>query len=178
MIAARYGGSVDALRRANQLRGNIIRAGDALLVREQVQRKTLRPQRRSTEKRTAPTAGPGTRFEVTVRPGDSLWTRPNTAPAWLADGMACGNGMCCARADPLWSIGKVLPPRPSTRCPRNEPRCPGGWPIAFARDSRARIAKRYRVTVADIVGWNALDPKAYLQPGRPLTLFIAVTAVN
>jgi membrane-bound lytic murein transglycosylase D len=45
-------------------------------------------------------------------------------------------------------------------------------------DSLARIAKRYRVTVADIVGWNALDPEAYLQPGQPLTLFVAVTAVN
>ena len=41
-------------------------------------------------------------------------------------------------------------------------------------DSLSRIAQRFRVRVSDIVSWNDMDPKRYLQPGQGLTLFIDV----
>ena len=39
-------------------------------------------------------------------------------------------------------------------------------------DSLARIAGKYKVSVDDIVAWNALDPRKYLQPGQTLKLHI------
>ena len=41
-------------------------------------------------------------------------------------------------------------------------------------DSLSRIAQRFRVRVSDIVSWNDVDPRRYLQPGQGLTLFIDV----
>lgn len=39
-------------------------------------------------------------------------------------------------------------------------------------DSLHRIAHRFKISVSDIVTWNALDPDAYLRPGQKLTLFV------
>jgi membrane-bound lytic murein transglycosylase D len=39
-------------------------------------------------------------------------------------------------------------------------------------DSLARIAGKYRVSVDDIVAWNSLDPRKFLQPGQTLKLHV------
>ncbi|WP_235898581.1 LysM peptidoglycan-binding domain-containing protein [Parahaliea maris] len=40
-------------------------------------------------------------------------------------------------------------------------------------DSLYRIAGRFKVSIADIISWNSLDPGAYLQPGQQLTLYLS-----
>jgi len=40
-------------------------------------------------------------------------------------------------------------------------------------DSLYRIAGKFKVSINDIIAWNALDPKAYLQPGQQLTLYVS-----
>ena len=42
-------------------------------------------------------------------------------------------------------------------------------------DSLARIAGKFNVRVNDIVKWNAVNPKKYLQPGQKLTLYVDIT---
>jgi len=52
---------------------------------------------------------------------------------------------------------------------------PGREPIGYKvrrGDSLARIAGKYKVSVDDIVAWNALDPRKYLQPGQTLKLHV------
>ena len=51
---------------------------------------------------------------------------------------------------------------------------------AFAQDYRVRegdslhrIADKFKISVSDIVIWNALDPAAYIRPGQQLTLYAA-----
>ena len=39
-------------------------------------------------------------------------------------------------------------------------------------DSLYRIAGKFKVSVRDIIAWNALDPNKYLQPGQKLTLYV------
>jgi len=39
-------------------------------------------------------------------------------------------------------------------------------------DSLYRIARRFEVTIDDLVTWNDLDPRSYLQPGQSLTLYV------
>lgn len=39
-------------------------------------------------------------------------------------------------------------------------------------DSLYEIASRFDVTIDNIIGWNKLDPRRYLQPGQSLTLYL------
>jgi membrane-bound lytic murein transglycosylase D len=39
-------------------------------------------------------------------------------------------------------------------------------------DSLYRIANQFKVSIDDIISWNALNPGAYLQPGQRLTLYV------
>lgn len=39
-------------------------------------------------------------------------------------------------------------------------------------DSLYRIANQFKVSIEDIISWNALNPGAYLQPGQLLTLYV------
>lgn len=40
-------------------------------------------------------------------------------------------------------------------------------------DSLSRIAGKFKVSIRDIIAWNALDPGKYLQPGQTLKLYVA-----
>ena len=42
-------------------------------------------------------------------------------------------------------------------------------------DSLYRIAGKFKVSVNEIIAWNALDPDKYLQPGQTLTLYVRDT---
>jgi membrane-bound lytic murein transglycosylase D len=44
-------------------------------------------------------------------------------------------------------------------------------------DSLARIAGKFSIQINDIVKWNQLNKKSYLQPGQKLKLFVDVTKV-
>ncbi|MEM6303028.1 MAG: LysM peptidoglycan-binding domain-containing protein [Pseudomonadota bacterium] len=39
-------------------------------------------------------------------------------------------------------------------------------------DSLYKIAQRFDINLEDIISWNRLDPKRYLQPGQSLTLYL------
>ena len=39
-------------------------------------------------------------------------------------------------------------------------------------DSLYRIAGKFNVSIDQIIAWNSLNPKAYLQPGQKLTLYV------
>ena len=99
-IARRFDTQVDLLRAANTLQGNLIRAGDTLMIpnSEAWQASLALAARGST----------GVRRGYTVRQGDSLY----------------------------------------------------------------EIARRFNVTIDDIITWNDLDPGRYLQPGQALTLYL------
>lgn len=45
-------------------------------------------------------------------------------------------------------------------------------------DSLHRIADKFKINVSDILQWNQVDTKSYLQPGDTLTLFVDVTKTN
>lgn len=45
-------------------------------------------------------------------------------------------------------------------------------------DSLSRIASRFKLTVADIMEWNALGRSNYLRPGQSLTLYVDVTRAD
>jgi membrane-bound lytic murein transglycosylase D len=46
--------------------------------------------------------------------------------------------------------------------------------IVRSGDSLATISQRFRVSVDNVMRWNKLDGKKYLQPGQRLTLYVDV----
>jgi len=42
-------------------------------------------------------------------------------------------------------------------------------------DSLAHIASKFKVTVKDLIAWNQLSSKKYLQPGQTLKIIVDVT---
>ncbi|PMI51846.1 hypothetical protein BCU63_25880 [Vibrio splendidus] len=45
-------------------------------------------------------------------------------------------------------------------------------------DTVSGIASKFKVKSADVVKWNALQNKKYLQPGQKLKLYVDVTKVS
>jgi len=99
-IAQRFDTGVDLLRGVNNVRGNLIRAGDTLMI-----------------------------------PGGGDWARSLALAREGSTGVR--RGYTVRRGDSLYEI-----------------------------------ARRFDVTIDDIVTWNDLDPRRYLQPGQALTLFL------
>ncbi len=42
-------------------------------------------------------------------------------------------------------------------------------------DSLARIASKFSVSIKDLINWNNLDRRRYLQPGQKLTIYVDIT---
>lgn len=177
VIATRYDTTIDAIRRANELRGDLIRAGDHLLVPTASRPGEAYTLSASNRRARTQASGPDGRRRVTheVARGDTLW---DVARAHDVDvrRLASWNGM--APGDPLhpgdrlviWvEAGAVARAGPAERMQRVTYTVRRG-------DSLYAIARRFNLAVGDIRRWNDLEGERYLQPGQTLRLQVDVTA--
>ena len=175
-IAERHNTTLKAIRTANGLRGNMIRAGSHLMIpvateplTSYVKSADARRSRIQNKQRS------GHRVEHIVASGDSFWSIGQRYGVGTRE-LAGWNGM--APRDTL-SIGQKLivwtrdaPPNAAltgqglTRKLRYTVR---------RGDSLSRIATRFRVRVADLVRWNGIDVNEILRPGQKLTMYVDVT---
>ena len=111
----------------------------------------------------------------TIRPGDSLWSiaqRHNVSVATLVKTNQV------APRDVL-RVGKTINIPVTTAvaitavATQNEVIRKIGYRVRKG-DSLARIAKRFQVSVRNLVKWNNLDLARYLQPGQRLTIYVNV----
>ncbi len=160
-LASRHRTDVASLKQANGLRTARITAGDSLLIP-----KTPRAISNSITSRNQ-----GTTY--VVQNGDSLWTISR------AHNIPINKLMKTNHVGPkdYLRVGQKLT-------------LPGGTssPMAVSAsretqirkvrygvrrgDSLARIASKFNVRVKDIVNWNKLNTKDYLQPGQTLLLYV------
>ncbi|WP_245770411.1 lytic transglycosylase [Marinospirillum alkaliphilum] len=177
-VSRRFNTTPSMIRDANQLRGDIIRAGHELLIpipsqdaRSYALSEDQRLQRRQNVARN------GQRVEHVVRSGDSFWLlarRHGVSVRELAswNNMAPGDPLMPGQRLVIWS------------------RADNARTVASANnrsvirrvnytvrngDNLASIASRFRVSVSDIARWNNINPNRYLQPGQNLTLHVDVT---
>ncbi len=174
VIAKQYHTTVDAIRSANAISGNLIRAGDFLLI--PVATRDLDEYSLSADQRLAATQATERgqfKIEHKVVSGDTLWDISRKYNVNLRS-LASWNGM--APTDPLRPGKQLVVWLPQQRTEGAVMRS-----IQYqvrAGDSLARIANRYNVTITDIEKWNQISRNNYLQPGQRLKLYIDVTRIN
>lgn len=183
-IAQRYGTTVSMLKRSNQLRGNLIRAGDHLLVPTASRTKAAYTMT-AEERRAAIQANPkGARKHLhVVRRGDTFWDiarQYNVSVKELArwNGMAPGDILRPGDRLVVWLPASSREARiglPDFDHPLGEQTLRRVRYSVRHGDSLYRIARRFSVAVDDIQRWNNLRQKDLLRPGQRLTLFVDVT---
>lgn len=176
-IAKKYQTTVASIRQTNNLRGNMIRAGSTLLIPvaaapagqyaysmdERLKRKQSRSARRGTEKVT-----------YTVKPGDTFWDISRSMDVSVRQ-LASWNSM--APGDTL-RPGQRLVAYPKSSAPKTGRTTRKLSYKVRSGDSLARIAQKFSLKINDIVKWNRINKKKYLQPGQKLTLYVDVTRLK
>lgn len=173
-IANKYNTTTDVIKEINNLKTSRIIAGKHLLV--PVALKSIEEYALSADqrlKKTQSVVRGSHKTEHKVRSGDTLWDIAQKHKVAVRD-LAKWNKM--APRDPLkvgmnlvvWS-GKPSMSVSQSAISRN---------ITYrvrSGDSLSRIANRFNVSIQEIVQWNNLQGKKYLQPGQKLKLTIDVT---
>ncbi len=175
-IANKYNTTALALAQTNNIRSNIIRINDNLLIpsallpadnythseSERLNRTIAARQPQNTK-----------RIDYTVRSGDSFWKIANSHQVSVSN-LARWNGM--VPKDSL-SVGQNLiiwSDNPSMQPERREVIRKINYRVRPG-DSLALISQKFNVSLADVMRWNSQRAnQKYLQPGQSLTLYIDV----
>lgn len=170
-IAERYHTTIGAVRSANGLAGNVIRAGGYLTI--PVATRPLTAYSKSADARREATQNrerDGSRIEHVVTQGESFWSISRRFGVGVRE-LAAWNAM--APGDTL-SVGQKL-------VVWAERAAPAAGPVGRdltrklnytvrSGDSLYEIAQRFRVTVGDLVRWNGIERSNILRPGQKLTM--------
>ncbi len=175
-IAARYKTSKSLISTVNNLRKNRIRIDQVLTIPSAT--RSLKKYTLSADSRLAEIASrprKGTKVTHKAKAGDSLWEISLKYKVNLR-ALAKWNGM--APTDTL-SVGKKLSIWVN---PKSAKGIISSTPSETRKiyykvrngDSIARISDKFQVKMKDLMRWNKLNPRKYLQPGQSLTLFVDV----
>ncbi|PVY78218.1 membrane-bound lytic murein transglycosylase D [Tamilnaduibacter salinus] len=182
-IADRYNTTPDVIRRVNEMRSNLIRVGQRLLIptasKGTDQYAMSASQRLARQQASTDRREDGTRIEHIVQTGDTFWdiARDNGVSVrelakW--NGMAPGDPLVPGQRLVIWSErdSSTLVAARQASSDRDMVRRVG-YEVRKG-DSLARIASRFNVNVRDIADWNSLDIDRYLQPGQSLVLYVDI----
>ncbi len=178
-IARRYDVSIDALRTANNLKGSTIRVGQDLIVTEFPARAVA--SSRSATVAARPAALPVSftakeqpslnRGNHVVRRGDTLWSIAQSYGVGL-DALASHNDI--NRSTTL-SVGKTLAIPAVATLAATGSAAASLQPVTYtvqAGDTLSRIARTFRVGIADLLNWNNLRSSQVLKPGQRLVMYV------
>lgn len=175
-IAGLYRTDIDVLKQANKLRGNVIRAGDTLLIpsaTKPLEQYTLSQDVRKFNKLKR--SDDGQQYTYTIKSGDTLW------------GISQSYGV---------SVEQLLA---WNSLDENNILTPGDMLIVYTRqnpeivpvvahisksgqqhisytvkqgDSLWEIARRYGVSVEQLQKWNSMNKRTRLNPGQNLDIYV------
>ncbi len=186
LIAKHFDTEVDIVKDVNNLRGNMIRVGQELLI--PVATKDADHYAYSADERMQRTQensrGKSGTQKMThhVQAGDSFWKIARTYNVSVNE-LTKWNGM--APKDPLQPGQTLVVWAKADRINKVVQYKRAGDPLikqvnyrVRKGDSLARIANKFNLNVKDIVSWNSIAKQKYIQPGQSLTLFVDITSVN
>lgn len=177
-LSKQFATTPDMIRSANQLKGNIIRVGQPLLIpipSQQASHYSLSANQRLERQQNLTRTG--TKIDYKVQKGDSFWliARKHQVgirqlAAW--NNMAPGDPLVPGKQLVIWS--QASKPQPAMGISQRTLVRKVNYTVRSG-DSLSSIASRFKVSVKDIVRWNNLNTKKHLQPKQRLTLHIDVT---
>ncbi|CUS48678.1 MAG: membrane-bound lytic murein transglycosylase MltD [Idiomarinaceae bacterium HL-53] len=175
-IARQYNTTPNAIQAANNISGSLIRTGDYLLIpvaSAPAETYELAADQRLAQ-RQRQTAG-SARIEHTVRSGDTLWDISRLHNVGVSDiaswnNMAPGDTLRLGQSLVIWTNASTS----NSESTASEVTRTVEYRVRRG-DSLARIANRFRVTIADIERWNQITRDRYLQPGQTLKLHVDIT---
>lgn len=181
-IASRYNISIRTIKRANQMRSNLLRVGHSLMIpvaSQTPENYRLSKTQRTRDQQNRPRKG--NKITHVVQSGDTFWdlaqrhgVSVRALAAWNA--MAPGDPLKPGQQLIIWSrrseqaavnTGHIAAPPQRSMTKRIGYRVRRG-------DSLARISQKFRVSVSQLRRWNNLPKGKYLQPGQRLTLYVDV----
>jgi membrane-bound lytic murein transglycosylase D len=178
-ISLDYHTTIPAIRAANNMRGNTIRAGHHLMI--PVASKPLNEYSKSADARLAKTQNrqrAENKVDHVVTNGESFWTisqqygiTTRQLSAW--NGMAPGDTLPVGRKLVVWTNADVAPSTSPTSALGNTTR-KLNYTVRNG-DSLYLIASRFRVTISELSQWNKIDKNKILRPGQRLTMYVDVT---
>ncbi len=171
-IARRYSVSVEALRSANGLKGSTIRVGQDLVI-------TAYPGRQAVAKSVQASLPPRIAAKPAseardsshrIRRGDTLWSIAQTHGVSL-DALASHNDL---GRNATLAVGKTLaiPPAATLAATNSTANLQPLTYTVQAGDTLSRIARTFRVAVADLLSWNNLRTAQVLKPGQRLVMYV------
>ncbi len=182
-IARKFGTTPDVIREANNMRGDLIRSGQRLLIptasRGDATYALSQGQRLAATQARGGRSGNGRRVEHLVQSGDTFWdiardhgVTVRQVAAW--NNMAPGDPLIPGKKLVLWSRTASAA---SASGNRNNMVRRVGYRVRNG-DSLWTIASRFSVDVSDIASWNNLNTSRYLQPGQSLVLYVDIRNSN
>ena len=181
-IAGRYGTSAESLKSVNNLRSDVIHQGHTLRVpipKQALKYYTLSVYGRRL--RGLKDVGDGKEFIYTVKRGDSLWEigkHFGVSVKQLTDwnGISRNRHLHPGQKLSLWfaETGKKQAGRKQTE-PRKTTQT-GRDPFHYTvkkGDSLWSIAKKFNVTVKQLLAWNNLQKNRFLYPNQKITVYQA-----
>lgn len=178
-IAHKFSTTKKLILSVNQLRNNLIRIGQKLMIPTAT--RSLSQYSLSADRRLAKITHrrhQGTKIKHQVKAGDNLWDISRKYKVNIRK-LAKWNGM--ATTDRL-SVGKSLNIWLTDSNAKTAARINAG-PGKTRRihykvkngDSLARISQKFKVAIKDLLKWNRLNPKRYLQPGQSIMLLVDIS---
>ncbi|GAB5379689.1 MAG: LysM peptidoglycan-binding domain-containing protein [Aliiglaciecola sp.] len=173
-LSKQYHTTVDVIQGVNDMDGNMIRAGDYILV--PVSLKSLDQYSLSEDQRLASTQSKrraSHQLSHTVKAGDTFWDLSRQYKVNIRS-LAKWNGM--APTDMLHPGKKlVIWVNQVSESQRKDAVVRSLTYTVRKGDSLARIANKFKVKLNDLKRWNQGKLSKYLQPGQKLRVFVDVT---
>ena len=181
-IAKHFNTNVGVIKDTNNIRNDMIRQGQTLLipVATQPAKHYAYSEDQRVKRKQALSKGTSGSRKVTykVKSGDSFWKIAKNYGVKVSS-LAKWNAM--APKDPLkegqqlviWSKNSNI-----AKARQLDKLKPVVRKVAYrvrSGDSLARIAGKFHLSVNDIVRWNKVKKNGYIHPGQSLTLFVDVT---
>lgn len=185
VLAKRFNTGADTIRQVNGIKGNMIRAGHSLMIpiasKDQQHYALSAEQRLATIQQKRTGASNSQQIFHRVKSGESLWTisrRYHVQVSKLAhwNGISPKDTLQPGQKLSVWTTKATTTTATvaSLEGQREAVVRKVGYKVRNG-DSLARIADRFNLRISDILKWNPLNPKKYLQPGQRLTLYINIT---
>jgi len=189
VIAKKFNTTPTLIKQVNHLKSNMIRVKQKLLIPIASKGKSyydLSQQNRLSSKQSNLKGSKGsTKLYYTVKSGDTIWDLALAHKVGVRS-LAKWNGM--APKDVLRPGKKLLIWSKANQ--NSAASLATQFPAPFAKkrelikrigyrvrkgDSLAKIANKFSVSINNLIVWNKLNKKKYLQPGQKLTIYVDLT---